>query len=98
MTREYRPEKPEEHDARKAAPYDFDPGCDVKGCQQRGSQSFRCQQCGGVRMLLCGAHAGYLERSLRERPLHMKCGECKAEGPSTGLFAVRPLWAPAGGA
>lgn len=90
-------EKPEEYDRRKAAPYDFEPQCEVNGCEQRASQTIRCLQCGSVRMMLCGAHAGHTQRSLTQSPIAMKCGDCKISGSSAALFEFRPLWAPVGG-
>lgn len=88
---EPRPETPEEHDRRKAAALDFDPGCEVTGCEQRGSQGARCRSCNSVRLILCGAHAGRMERRMREYPRYTLCGECGAEGKGFRLLEFRPL-------
>lgn len=87
-----RPEAPEEYDRRKCAEIgDFDPSCDVNGCVQNGTQGARCRECGSVRFVMCGAHAGVSERNLRLKPRPSRCGECGAEGLAYQLVEFRPL-------
>ena len=84
-------ETPAEYDKRKCEALDFEPSCDVTGCEQRASQGARCAECGSVRMIMCGAHAGRAQRNLRERPKATRCEDCGATGFTPASLEFRPL-------
>lgn len=89
MTMQERPEKPEEYDRRMSAPYDFEPGCEIKGCEQRASLGVRCIMCKNIRVLLCGAHAGISQRRTKDVPV--KCEVCGAEAKAQNVLEWKPL-------
>ena len=82
-------ETPEAYYRRMSEPLDFEPGCEIDGCEQRASQGMRCTSCSAVHILLCGAHAGVSQRSLRDDVV--TCPECGAEGVAKALAEWRPL-------
>lgn len=67
-------ETPREHDARLVAPLDFPLLCDARECEMPATQGVRCRECSRVVYLLCGAHAGYLQRTRAEHPVKSQCG------------------------
>lgn len=81
-------ETPREHDARIVAPYDFDPGCDMKECTARATQGVRCRKCGEIVLMLCGAHAGRIERRGADATVKSSCG---LQGPAKDVLEFRPL-------
>ncbi len=89
-------EKPTEYDKRKVADYDFEPECEsskdpAQRCDLPGTFGVLCTACGAIHGLLCGAHAGVAERSLRYDPVVAQCEACGVEGSSSDLIEVRSL-------